>query len=268
MGRLQLLLLLLVCFVAVPVAEIFRVRSVHGAPPTERHLLGHRAALGVRTADGAEIAPNSLEAIRVARDLGIGVELDVMLDANGVPRLAHDAHELADAPQLSEGLALLGPDMPLYLDLKVEENGEAFADALADARLPKTTWIEVPTAEASRAIAAVPSLAGATRLLSWPAFDPEDVGERGLLKTVLFALATEMRWIDPVERMREADADGIVYIATSISDAVAERVHAAGGQVAVFFVAEPAEHAALVKDACGGPADVLILDYADRLGCE
>ena len=268
MGRLQLLLLLLVSFVALPVAEILRVRAVHGAPPPERHLLGHRAALGVRTADGAEVAPNSLEAIRVARELGVGVELDVMLDADGVPRLAHDAAEVRDAPLLSNGLALLGPETPLFLDLKVEENGEALATALAGARLPKTTWIEVPTPEASRALAAVPSLAGATRMLSWPAFGPEDVGERGLAKTVLFALATELRWIDPVERMREADADGIVYIATSMSDAVAERVHAAGGQVALFFVAEPDEHAALVKDACGGPADVLILDFPDRLGCE
>ena len=159
------------------------------------------------------------------------------------------------------------PEMVLYLDVKIDgdltASAEAYASAiskcLTSARLPNRLYIEGPSAESLNAYRSAIQ-AEFEAVLSYPPFSARDNSALTALKARWF---TKLRLRSPLRKARKATADAVVGPTQVITRRAARKARANGVAV-VLFTPNTRED---LFEFCAWPVDMLITDYPNLGHC-
>lgn len=159
------------------------------------------------------------------------------------------------------------PEMVLYLDVKIDgdltASAEAYASAiskcLAAARLPNRFYIEGPSAESLGAYRSAIQ-AEFVAVLSYPPFSTKENSALTALKARWF---TKLRLRSPLRKAQKATADAVVGPTQVITRTAARKARENGVAVVLFT---PNTREDLFK-FCTWPVDMLITDYPDLGHC-
>ena len=159
------------------------------------------------------------------------------------------------------------PEMALYLDVKIDgdltASAEAYASAIGKclevARLPNRLYIEGPSAESLNAYQSAIQ-AEFEAVLSYPPFSVRDNSALTALKARWF---TKLRLRSPLRKARKATADAVVGPTQVISRTAARKARDDGVAV-VLFTPNTRED---LSEFCTWPVDMLITDYPDLGHC-
>jgi glycerophosphoryl diester phosphodiesterase len=218
-----------------------------------------------RTASGEPIGDRML-----IRDLTLA-ELQSRFICGGVadkdfPRVVPKGEKIMTLDEVLVALKS-APQMVLYLDVKIDgdltASAEAYASAiakcLASARLPNRLYIEGPSAESLNAYRSAIQ-AEFEAVLSYPPFSVRDNSALTALKARWF---TKLRLRSPLRKARKATADAVVGPTQVISRTAARKARDDGVAVVLFT---PNTREDLVE-FCAWPVDMLITDYPDLGHC-
>jgi glycerophosphoryl diester phosphodiesterase len=159
------------------------------------------------------------------------------------------------------------PEMVLYLDVKVDSDitasAEAYAGAISErleaARLPNRLYIEGPSAESLSAYRSA-IRAKFVAVLSYPPFSAK---ENSVLTAIIARWFTKLRLRSPLDKAQEAKAGAVAGPKQVITRTAAR--HARDNGVAVILFA-PNTRKELDK-FCTWPVDMLITDYPELGHC-
>jgi glycerophosphoryl diester phosphodiesterase len=159
------------------------------------------------------------------------------------------------------------PEMVLYLDVKVDSDitasAEAYAGAIYErleaARLPNRLYIEGPSAESLSAYRSA-IRAKFVAVLSYPPFSAK---ENSVLTAIIARWFTKLRLRSPLDKAQEAKAGAVAGPKQVITRTAAR--HARDNGVAVILFA-PNTRKELDK-FCTWPVDMLITDYPELGHC-
>ena len=170
---------------------------------------------------------------------------------------------------LDEVLAALksAPDMVLYLDVKIDSDitasAEAYARAISKrleaARLPNRLYIEGPSAESLSAYRSA-IRAKFVAVLSYPPFSAK---ENSVLTAIKARWFTKLRLRNPLDKAREAKAGAVAGPKQVISWTAARQARDNGVAVVLFA---PNTRKDLGR-YCTWPVDMLITDYPELGHC-
>ena len=211
-------------------------------------LIGHRGG-------AAGLAPeNTLAAIEAGARAGVDfVELDVLPRADGTLVLAHGPELPADAPPLTDGLALVAElGVSVQLDVKVRGLEAGCVDALRAHDLVGRSFVSSYLLPILGAFADLePAL---PRSFTYPEDRHNVTGSRVLRPAVrpgLAALRSVLPWRLP-RWLRAAGASAATLNWSVVSPAVVSACHRAGAAVYVWTVNEPALANTLVETGIDG----------------
>ena len=159
------------------------------------------------------------------------------------------------------------PEMALYLDVKIDgdltASAEAYASAIGKclevARLPNRLYIEGPSAESLNAYQSAIQ-AEFVAVLSYPPFSAKENSALTALKARWF---TKLRLRSPLRKAEKARA-GAVAGPTQVITKTAARQACDNGVAVVLFTPNTRED---LFEFCTWPVDMLITDYPDLGHC-
>lgn len=159
------------------------------------------------------------------------------------------------------------PEMALYLDVKIDgdltASAEAYASAIGKclevARLPNRLYIEGPSAESLNAYQSAIQ-AEFVAVLSYPPFSTKENSALTALKARWF---TKLRLRSPLRKAQKARA-GAVAGPTQVITKTAARQACDNGVAVVLFTPNTRED---LFEFCTWPVDMLITDYPDLGHC-
>ena len=159
------------------------------------------------------------------------------------------------------------PEMALYLDVKIDgdltASAEAYASAIGKclevARLPNRLYIEGPSAESLNAYQSAIQ-AEFVAVLSYPPFSAKENSALTALKARWF---TKLRLRSPLRKAEKARA-GAVAGPTQVITKTAARQACDNGVAVVLFTPNTRED---LFEFCTWPVDMLITDYPDMGHC-
>jgi glycerophosphoryl diester phosphodiesterase len=159
------------------------------------------------------------------------------------------------------------PEMALYLDVKIDgdltASAEAYASAIGKclevARLPNRLYIEGPSAESLNAYQSAIQ-AEFVAVLSYPPFSTKENSALTALKARWF---TKLRLRSPLRKAEKARA-GAVAGPTQVITKTAARQARDNGVAVVLFTPNTRED---LFEFCTWPVDMLITDYPDLGHC-
>jgi glycerophosphoryl diester phosphodiesterase len=204
------------------------------------------------------------------RDLTL-VELQTQFICGGVPdkdfpRVIPKAEKIMT---LDEVLAASksAPEMVLYLDVKIDgditASAEAYADAISKrleaARIPNRLYIEGPSADSLSAYRS----AITTDFVAVLSYPPFSATENPVLTAITARWLTKLRWRNPLEKARAANA-GAVAGPKQVMTRTAARQARDNGVEVVLFAPNTRED---IDKFCAWPADILITDYPELGPC-
>jgi glycerophosphoryl diester phosphodiesterase len=204
------------------------------------------------------------------RDLTIA-ELQSQFICGGVPDkdFSQVVPKAEKIMTLDEVLAALksAPDMVLYLDVKIDSDitasAEAYARAISKrletARLPNRLYIEGPSAEslsAYRSAIRTESVA----VLSYPPFSTR---ENPVLTAVIARWFTKLRLRSPLDKAQEAKAGAVAGPKQVITWTAARQARDNGVAVVLFAINTRKD----LDRFCAWPVDMLITDYPNLGHC-
>ena len=159
------------------------------------------------------------------------------------------------------------PEMVLYLDVKIDSDitasAEAYARAISKrleaARLPNRLYIEGPSAESLSAYRSA-IRAKFVAVLSYPPFSAK---ENSVLTAIIARWFTKLRLRSPLDKAQEAKADAVAGPKQVITWTAARQARDNGVAVVLFA---PNTRKDLDK-FCTWPVDMLITDYPELGHC-
>jgi len=159
------------------------------------------------------------------------------------------------------------PEMVLYLDVKIDgditADAEAYAGAISKrlevAGLPNRLYIEGPSAESLSAFRSAIPINFVT-VLSYPPFSAT---ENPVLTAIKARWLTKLRWRNPLEKARAANAGAVAGPQQVITRTAAKQARDNGVEV-VLFAPNTRED---IDKFCTWPADMLITDYPELGPC-
>ena len=159
------------------------------------------------------------------------------------------------------------PEMVLYLDVKIDgditADAEAYAGAISKrlevAGLPNRLYIEGPSAESLSAFRSAIPINFVT-VLSYPPFSAT---ENPVLTAIKARWLTKLRWRNPLEKARAANAGAVAGPKQVITRTAAKQARDNGVEV-VLFAPNTRED---IDKFCTWPADMLITDYPELGPC-
>lgn len=159
------------------------------------------------------------------------------------------------------------PEMVLYLDIKIDGDLTASAEAYAGAiskrleanRLPNRLYIEGPSAESLIAYRS----AITTNFVAVLSYPPFSAVENPVLTAIIARWLTKLRWRNPLEKARAANAGAVAGPKQVITRTAAKQARDNGVEV-VLFAPNIRED---IDKFCTWPADMLITDYPELGPC-
>jgi glycerophosphoryl diester phosphodiesterase len=218
-----------------------------------------------RTASGEPIGDRIL-----IRDLTLA-ELQSQFICGGVPD--KDSSQVIPKAEkimtLDEVLAALksAPEMVLYLDVKVDgditASAEAYAGAISrlleTARLPNRVYIEGPDAKSLKAYRS----AIRTKFVAVLSYPPFSASENFVFTALKARWFTKLRLRNPLEKARAAKASAVVGPKQAITWTAARQARENGVAVILFTPNTRKD----LERYCTWPVDGLITDYPDLGHC-
>jgi glycerophosphoryl diester phosphodiesterase len=218
-----------------------------------------------RTASGEPIGDRIL-----IRDLTLA-ELQCQFICGGIadddfPRVVPKGEKIMTLDEVLDALKN-APEMVLYLDVKIDSDltasAEAYASAISKcleaARLPNHLYIEGPSPESLSAYRSAIQ-AKFVAVLSYPPFSAK---ENSVLKAMIARWFTKLRLRSPLRKAQEAKADAVAGPMQVITRTAARQARDNGVAVVLFT---PNTREDLYK-FCTWPVDMLITDYPNLGHC-
>ena len=204
------------------------------------------------------------------RDLTLA-ELQTQFICGGIPdkdfpQVTPKAEIIMTLDEVLEALKS-APEMVLYLDVKIDgdltASAEAYAGAISKrleaARLPNRLYIEGPSAESLSAYRS----AITTNFVAVLSYPPFSATENPVLTAIIARWLTKLRWRNPLEKARAANAGAVAGPKQVITRNAAKQARDNGVAV-VLFAPNTRED---IDKFCTWPADMLITDYPELGPC-